>query len=62
MVRTKVIEYLAANGENYSFYVGDESEWAAYLAKMSRLRTWGVRLNAPVSVIHYARIDLNLTG
>ena len=30
-----------ANAAEYSFYVGGEAEWADYLTKMARLRTWG---------------------
>lgn len=33
VVRGKVIEHLRANGDNYSFYVGDDAEWAAYLER-----------------------------
>lgn len=44
IVRAKVIAYLRANSDSYSFYVGDDSEWSAYLERMSKARAWGDEL------------------
>jgi hypothetical protein len=44
IVRKNVVEYLRTNSVNYSFYVGEEADWRAYLHRMANLRTWGDEL------------------
>lgn len=43
-VRATVLAHLRARADEYSFYVGDEGEWRAYLSKMALDRTWGDEL------------------
>ena len=44
VVRARVIAYLRAHASEYSFYVGDESDWSHYLSVMCQDRTWGDEL------------------
>ena len=43
-IRKQVVEHLKAHPDEYSFFVGDESEWQDYLRKMSFDRSWGDEL------------------
>ena len=44
LVREKTLAHLAANAENYSFFIGEDAEWQQYLQRMARPRTWGDEL------------------
>jgi len=43
-VRIRVVSHLKQHEQDFSFFVGDDYEWGAYLGKMGCLRCWGDEL------------------
>ena len=41
VVRRRVVEWMTARRDEYSFFVGDDAEFSEYLEKMAKSRTWG---------------------
>jgi len=52
-VRAQVVGFLDARSEEFSFFVGDDAEWARYLASMRALRTWGDELTLRAASMAY---------
>jgi hypothetical protein len=43
-VRQRVIDWLVSHPESFSMFVGDSDDWARYISKMEKNRTWGDEL------------------